>query len=333
MANAAARRSHSERQIHRIGVFLCRHHSMASVALVMDAFRMANQVPGGAHRFALTRVSEDGAPVAHPDGTLVVEGPVALLPQMDVVVIPSLWTHGEDAVADNPALVRVLKALPARVLVATMCTGAYLLAASGRLNRRRATTHWMLADGLQDRHPEVRVEAAQNLTHDGPLICSGGSLAAVDACLYIVQLLAGRETARALARLLVTDLQRGPQSQYAPPSGWRRHGDREVRQLEAFITAHHAETLTLDQLAARAHISVRTLQRRFLAATGLTPIQYQQGVRIERSKDLLESERLAVQDIAAQVGYQDRVAFGRLFKKMTGMTPAAYRRQHVKKAP
>lgn len=314
---------------HRIGVFVCRHHSLASLGLVMDTFRMANHVPGSRHRFALSRISEDGAAVDHPDGALAMDGGLALLREMDVVVIPSLWTHGPQAVADSPALVAALRGLPPRVLVATLCTGAYLLAASGRLNQRRATTHWMLADGLQAAYPEVLVEAGHNLTHDGPLICSGGSLAAVDACLYTVQLLAGRDTAQALAQLLVTDVQRGPQSLYTPPSGWRRHGDREVRQLEAFISQHHDQALTLGALAAQVHVSVRTLQRRFLAATGLTPIQYQQAVRIERGKALLEADRLPVQDIAAQVGYQDRVAFGRLFKKTTGMTPAAWRQRHT----
>jgi len=314
------------KQVHRIGVYLCRHHSLASVGLVLDTFRMANQVPGQ-HRFALSRISQDGQPVPHPDGTLAVDGGLALLADVEVVVIPSLWSHGDAAVADNPALIDALRALPPQVMVATMCTGAYLLAATGRLNERQATTHWMLADGFHDRFPDVRLKASENLTHDGNMICSGGSLAAVDACLYVVQLLAGRDMAREVARMLVTDLQRGQQALYAPPHGWRQHADGEVRRLESYIADHHDQTLKLEGLARQIHVSVRTLQRRFLAATGMTPIQYQQAVRIERGKDLLEADKLAVQDIAAQVGYQDRVAFGRLFKKATGMTPAAYRQR------
>lgn len=314
------------KQVHQIGVVVCRHHSLASVGLVFDSFRMANQVPGK-HRFALSRISQDGLPVPHPDGALAVDGGLSELARMDVVVIPSLWAHGDEAVADNPLLIQALRALPPKVLVATMCTGAYLLAASGRLNQRQATTHWMLADGFHERFPEVLLQPAENLTHDGNFVCSGGSLAAVDACLYIVQLRAGRDMARELARMLVTDVQRGPQSLYTPPQGWRQHADADVRKLEAHIAEHHAEGFTLDELASLIHVSVRTLQRRFLAATGLTPIQYQQAVRIERGKDLLESDHLPVQEIAAQVGYQDRVAFGRLFKKATGMTPAAYRQR------
>ncbi|RZL01591.1 MAG: helix-turn-helix domain-containing protein [Rubrivivax sp.] len=314
------------KQVHPIGVVLCRHHSLASVGLVFDTFRMANQLPG-THRFALSRISQDGQPVPHPDGMLAVDGALDHLARMELVVIPSLWAHGDAAVADQPLLIAALRALPPRVLVATMCTGAYLLAASGRLNHRRATTHWMLADGFQARFPDVHLQSSENLTHDGNLICSGGSLAAVDACLYIVQLMAGRDTARELARMLVTDVQRGPQALYAPPQGWRQHADAEVRKLEAYLADHHADTVTLDELAGQIHVSVRTLQRRFVAATGLTPLQYQQAVRIERGKDLLESDQLPVQEIAAQVGYQDRVAFGRLFKKVTGMTPAAYRQR------
>lgn len=314
------------RRHHRVGVFLCRHHSLASLALALDTFRMANQVPR-ADRFEIHRLSADGHPVPHPDGTLAVDGGLEQLPQMDLVVVPSLWTDGPAAVAENAAAIAALAQLPEQVLVATLCTGAYLLAASGRLDGRTATTHWMLADGLRARYPQVDLRPTENLTQDGPLICSGGSLAAVDGCLHAVQLLAGRDTAKAVARLLVTGLDRGPQTLYTPPTGWKRHADREVRELEDWIAHHHAEPFTLQELAARVHMSVRTLQRRFVAATGFTPIQYQQALRIEQAKDLLEGDRLPVPEVAARVGYQDRVAFGRLFKKATGMTPAAWRQR------
>jgi AraC family transcriptional activator FtrA len=313
------------RQVHRVGVLLCPQLSLASLGLLLDVFRMANQLPN-AHRFELTRVSEDGASVVHTDGDLRVEGDASLLAGMDLVVVPSLWTEGDAAVAGNPRMVAALRKLPERVLVA-MCTGAYLLAAAGRLDHQRATTHWMLADALQQRYPAVQVQPDANLIAQGNLICSGGSMAGVDACLHAVQMLAGQDTAKALARMLVTHVSSGPQTQYMPPYGWRRHGDREVRQLQSHIEARYAEAMALDDMARLIHVSVRTLQRRFAAATGMTPMQYLQAVRIERSKDLLEAERLPVPEVAERVGYQDRVAFGRLFKKTVGMTPAAYRQQ------
>lgn len=314
---------------HRIGVLICRQHSLGSYGLVLDAFRMANQLDAG-HVFELTRVSQDGQPVPHPDGSLTVDAGLEALASMDAVLIPSLWLNGPQAVAEQGGLVQALSQLDDSVLVATLCTGAYLLAASGRLNGKQATTHWMLADGFQTRFPQVQVQAQNNLTHDGQLVCSGGSLAAVDVCLYVVQLLAGRDVSRNLARLLVTDLTRGPQTLYTPPQGWRRHADQEIHHIEAYIAGHHDQALSLDQLAQRMHTSVRTLQRRFLAATGMTPIQYQQAVRIDRSKDLLEASAMPVGLVAEQVGYQDRVAFGRLFKKVTGLTPAAYRQQRAR---
>jgi len=315
------------KRVHQVAVFLCRHHSLASIGLVLDTFRMGNQVPG-LHRFQLHRVSEDGRSVPHPDGELHVDTGVRQLADVDLLVIPSLWTNGEQGVSESPALIAALATLPARVKVAALCTGVYLLAASGRLDHRPATTHWMLADGFAARFPAVLTQAEANLTVSDGLICSGGSLAAVDACLHAIQELAGADCAQALARMLVTDLSRGPQSLYTPPAGWRHHGDHDIRQLQRHIEQAHAEVLTLAALAAHVHMSVRTLQRRFLAATGATPIQYQQQVRIERSKALLASGGLPVPDVAEQVGYQDRVAFGRLFKKLAGMTPAAYRQKH-----
>lgn len=170
---------------HRVGVLVCEEVSLASLGLLMDVFRMANFLPG-AHRFELTRVSETGAVVHHPDGDLKVDADLAALAGMDLVVAPSMWMMGPQAVKRHPRLVAALAALPASVLVATMCSGAYLLAASGRLDGRRATTHWLLADGLQARYPGVHVDASLNLIEQDGLICSGGSLAGVDACLHAV---------------------------------------------------------------------------------------------------------------------------------------------------
>ncbi len=313
-------------QLHKVAVLVCPQHSLASVALVLDAFRMANQL-SGLHRFELHRVSEDGRPVAHLDGLLAVDAGPECLCGMHLVVVPSLWTQGEEAVAQHPSLVRALGDLPSHVLVAALCTGAYLVAASGRLDGRRATTHWLLAKGLARRYPGVQVDASQNLTHDGGVICTGGSMAAIDGCLHAVQQLAGRQVARDLARMLVTDLQRGPQTRFMPPLGGRSHSDREVKWLQQRMAELAGASWSLQSLAESVHLTVRTLQRRFLAATGATPMAYLQSVRMALSQDLLASERLSVAEVAEQVGYQDRVAFGRQFKKATGMTPAAYRQQ------
>lgn len=318
------------RQVHRVAVVICPQHSLGSVGLVLDVFRMANQMPG-VHRFELIRVSEDGASVTHPDGLLVVDGGPERLQEAELAVIPSLWTQGPAAAASHPMVIAALRDLPASVRVATLCSGVFLLAATGRLDGQVATTHWMLADDLQARHPDVRVQASLNLAQsdaDG-WMCSGGSLAGVDACLRAVQALADRETARSLARMLVTELDRGPQTLYMPPPGWRRHADDDIRHLQDRIEADCATPLSLTELAATIHVSVRTLQRRFLAATGATPIQYQQALRLARAQALLEGGRLSVADVAEAVGYSDRVAFGRLFKRMTGLTPAAWRQRHA----
>jgi transcriptional regulator GlxA family with amidase domain len=141
--------------------------------------------------------------------------------------------------------------------------------------------------------------------------------------------LTDRDTARSLARMLVTEIDRGPQTLYMPPPGWRRHADADIRRLQDRIEADFAEPLSLAELASSIHVSVRTLQRRFLAATGVTPIQYQQALRLTRAQALLEGGRQSVADVAEAVGYGDRVAFGRLFKRQTGLTPAAWRQRHA----
>ncbi len=315
------------RQRHRVGVLACAQVSLGSYGLALDVFRMANQLPS-AHRFDLLRISPDGGPVQHDDGSLNVDAGLDACAGLALLVIPSLWTGGPQAVARHPEVAQALAALPESVGVVTMCTGAYFMAAAGRLDGMRVTTHWALANELQRDFPQLVVDPTPNLIVQGAVLCSGGSLAGLDACLLGVQRLSDVATARDLARMLVVDPHRGPQTAFMPAQGWRRHNDGEVRALQQWMAAHLSQPLTLEGLAAQVHMSVRTLQRRFLAATGLTPMQHLQGLRIDQARALLASERLPVPEVAALVGYQDRVAFGRLFKKMTGMSPAAYRQQH-----
>jgi AraC family transcriptional activator FtrA len=312
----------------RVGVFVCEEASLGSYGLALDVFRMANQLPG-AWRFDLLRISPDGLAVPHGDGDLRVDGGLESLPILDVVVIPSMWDQGAKAVAHHPQVVQALASLSSGVQLVSMCTGGYFLAAAGRLSGRRVTTHWALAEAMQADFPHLQIDPEPNLVAEGGVMCSGGSLAGVDACLMAVQALSDRSTAREVARMLVVDVQRGPQTAFMPAQGWRRHTDSEVRALQAWMADRLAQPLTLACLAEQVHMSVRTIQRRFMAATGMTPMQHLQGLRIDRAREWLESGSLPVPEVAARVGYQDRVAFGRLFKHVVGVTPGAYRQQHT----
>lgn len=311
---------------HRVAVLICPQHSLASVALVIDVFRMANHTEQP-HRFDLCRVSEDGRAVVHADGQLAVDGGPECLAAADLVVVPSLWDQGPQAVKASPRLVAALSRLPRSVRLASFCSGAYLLAAAGRLDGRRATTHWVLADGLARRYPQIRLEPEANVVVDEELICSGGSLAAIDGCMAALRALAGPALVQAVSRLLVTDTHRGPQSRFTPPGAGRRHQDEAVAQVQRMIEERHAETLSLQALAEGVHLTVRTLQRRFQAALHMTPMAYQQALRLEAAMALLTQGRLSVEAVASEVGYTDRVAFGRQFKRHTGLTPAAWRQR------
>jgi AraC family transcriptional regulator, transcriptional activator FtrA len=320
-----APRTHTHR---RVGVLVCEEASLGSYGLALDVFRMVNQLPC-AWRFDLVRISPDGQPVPHEDGDLRVDAGLEALPGLDVLVIPSMWTWGARAVARHPQVALALAGLSPAVQLVSMCTGGYFLAAAGRLAGRRVTTHWALAEAMQADFPQLLIDPEPNLVAEGGVMCSGGSLAGVDACLMAVQALSDRHTAREVARMLVVDVQRGPQTAFMPAQGWRRHADAEVKALQVWMAAHLSEPQTLEELAEQVHMSVRTLQRRFLSATGMTPMQHLQGLRIDRARDLLESGNLPVPEVAARVGYQDRVAFGRLFKRVVGVTPGAYRQGHA----
>ncbi|MEY4767282.1 MAG: hypothetical protein RI907_3955 [Pseudomonadota bacterium] len=317
---------------HRVGVLLCSEVSLGSYGLALDVFRMANQLPG-AHRFDIVRVGPheggESRQIEHEDGWLMSDAGLSALADLGMLVIPSLWTLGAQAVARHPQVCAALAALDPAKPIVTMCTGGYFLAASGRMDGLAMTTHWALAQDMQQQFPGVQLDPEPNLIEDGAVICSGGSLAGLDACLLGVERLSDRSTARGLARLLVVDARHAPQTAYMPPQGWRRHADGEVRALQTWMAEHLQEAITLESLAEQVHMSVRTLQRRFLSASGQTPMQFLQALRIDRARELLEGDKLPVPEVAAQVGYQDRVAFGRLFKKLVGVSPGAYRQQHA----
>lgn len=312
----------------QVAIYLCRHSVVSSVMAAMDAMRLANRLAGRSV-FALKRFSVDGNTVLGVDAALPVDGDLSVLDGADLVILPAIGAQVDVVIGENRALIERMAGLPMRstqpVQLASLCSGAFLLAASGVVDGRRATTHWSLDAAFRQRFPKVRLNIDAAMTHDGPVLCSGGAQAGLDLCLYLVELHGGRELARRTAEALVYELDRGPQSQYRLLVPANQHDDSVVWALQQWINVHYAENLSLQCLADQAHITERTLLRRFKAATGLTPNDYVQRVRLEAAKARLELAGSSIDEIVAAVGYEDRATFSRLFKRLTGQTPAGYR--------
>lgn len=239
-----------------------------------------------------------------------------------VVGGPGVQTHREDA-----ALVRGLARLAGRARrVASVCTGAWLLAEAGLLDGRRATTHWAACDDLAARFPEVRLEADRLFVEDGPVWTSAGVTAGMDLALAFVERDLGRDVALATARWLVMFVQRsGGQSQFSAQLSAQLAERDVLRELQAWIAEHPEADLSVPTLARRAAMSPRHFARVFRAQVGQTPAEYVERTRVEVARRLLERTGLDLGEVAAACGLVSPPRLRRAFVRQLGVAPSDYR--------
>lgn len=278
-------------------------------------------------RFRVTAASIDGAPTTTPYGVGVVpQAAIAAVEHTDIVVVPASGLALDAQIDRHRAALPWLRDRHARgAHVAGICTGVGYLAAAGLLDGRLATTHWAVADDYRQRFPDVRWQTELFVTEDERVLCSGGVYAAIDLSLYLVEKFCGHEIAVRCAKSLLVDMPRRHQSGYAMLPVSRPHADERIRAVERHIEDNYADNLSVEALAALAHMSARNFIRRFKAATGRLPGNYVQTVRMSAAKTMLEVGSRSVQEIGEAVGYVDAAFFRSLFKRHTGMTPIEYR--------
>jgi len=211
--------------------------------------------------------------------------------------------------------------------LASNCGGAFALAATGLLAGRPATTHWFFAEQFRERFPDVRLESDRMVIDDGDIVTAGGLMAWTDLGLRIVERLLGPTVMMETARFLLIDPGGREQRNYASFAPRLTHGDEAVLKVQHLLQAKEGRVGGVSELAAEAGLEERTFQRRFKAATGMTPIEYSQHLRVGKSRELLEFTRRTVDQIAWSVGYEDAAAFRKLFHRITGLSPNEYRQR------
>lgn len=275
----------------------------------------------GRSPYALTLAAMPGAGAAVTLTGQTVRG-LDALEEADTVVVPGTRTPVAGVDEATVAALRAAHARGARIV--TICTGAFVVAAAGLLDGRRATTHWAWAAELGRRHPAVQVLEQHLYLDEGQVITSAGILAGVDACLHVLRLDHGQAVANSMARFLVSAPHRqGDQAQFVETPAPDDGGD--LAPLLAWVEANLAEPHTLEALAHRARLSVRTLSRRFRAATGSSVLAWVTARRVERARVLLETTGLPVGEVAHACGFSEETL--RLhFLARTRTSPSAYRR-------
>lgn len=213
--------------------------------------------------------------------------------------------------------------------LSSVCAGAFVLAQTGLLDERPATTHWALADAFAQRFPDVRLDIAKLLIDDGDLLTAGGVMAWIDLGLRLIEQLTTPAVMITTARMFLVDPAGREQRHYSDPAPRLTHGDTPILRVQHWIQAHHGQRLTMAAMCGQAQLGERTFLRRFQSATGQTPTAYVQQLRVSRARELLESSTQAIDRVAWSVGYEDPSAFRKIFQRIVGLSPGEYRRRFV----
>jgi len=253
---------------------------------------------------------------------------------VDVVIVGDIYTPSDLPLAGHFAteIAWLRRMHDGGAVLASVCTGSLLLAATGLLDGRSCAGHWSYLDRFRVDHPRVRFDPALilDLANEGEgLITTGGGTSWHDLALHLIARYCGLRPATETAKI---HLLAGHEDGQLPFSSMTRRGpvgDATINDAVAWIVEHHAGPNPVSRMIERSGLTPRTFSRRFLAATRYRPIDYVQAIRIERARELLECGDDPVDDVGFTVGYQDPTFFRRLFKRTTGLTPAAYRRKYA----
>jgi len=278
-------------------------------------------------RFNVTTASANGRAVLC-DGPIHTK-PMAAIHEVrstDLIFIPTTGLSLDDVAERNAAVVPWLKRWHKRgTAIASVCSGVGLVAASGLLDGKCATTHWALAPRFREKYPKVKWMPELMVTEDQNFYCGGGVHAALDLSLYLVEKFCGHEVALQTSKALLIETPRAWQAGFALIPLKTEHNDNDIARAQDWLHENFHRTFPLEAPARRVGMSMRNFVRRFKQATGDSPLNYLQKLRIAAAKRLLENNHRSMQEISEAVGYHDVAFFRALFQRHTGVSPSAYR--------
>lgn len=318
-----------------VSVYVPRQAVIEGISPAYRLFKSANQFLASVGQPPLFAVEFVGLErqVKAQDGEYVVNMHrlVNEVTQTDLVVIPPLYGNMAAALAENEEAIPWIRQMYAQgAELASLCVGAFLLAETGLVDGKQASTHWAYYSEFRERFPEVEVVDGSIITDEGRIYSSGGANSLWNLLLYLLEKYTNRDMAILAAKFFAIDIDRDSQSAFTIFVGQKDHADNEIKKAQDYIEANYAERLTIEDLADRVAMNRRTFERRFKAATRNTVIEYMQRVRVEAAKRAFEASRLNVSEVMYDVGYTDTKSFRDVFKKITGLTPVEYRGKYAR---
>jgi transcriptional regulator GlxA family with amidase domain len=304
----------------------------SAVVGLLDSFQLANRWSAETSRaskpeprFAV-RIVAARATIVGSSGVTFASEPFEACGRVDIAIVPPIFGEVESTLSANSAITTWLTRSAQRGgVAASVCTGAFFLAAAGLLAGRRATTNPLFAPAFRRAHPDTTLMLERRLVDEGRVLTAGSTTAFLDLAVYLIERFAGHDVAVLTAKALNIDKNHRSQLPHFLPFADKSHGDAAVLGLQAWLEEHLIEPVQIEHLARRGGMSQRSLNRRFRSATGHTPLEYLHRLRVEVAKHHLETTDLNVQDITLRVGYHDARSFSRLFRERTGLSPREYR--------
>jgi len=244
-----------------------------------------------------------------------------------VLLLPGNTVAPSEDVSDSPLIPWLRQKHSQGTILAAVCGGVFILARTGLLTGRQATTHWAFTDQFAAQFPDILTETDSMVIDYGDVVTAGGVLAWADLGLRLVERLLGPSIMAQTARYMNVDPSGREQRFYSGFEPRTKHGDEPILKAQRWLAANRESAVTVADAARRAGLEQRTFLRRFVQATGMRPSEYQQRLRISRAREMLEFTRTSVDNIALSIGYEDVGGFRRVFRKIVGLTPSDYRRR------
>ncbi|CAB3776704.1 GlxA family transcriptional regulator [Paraburkholderia caffeinilytica] len=321
--------------MHRAAILAYDNCYAFSLGGFADILQVANshlkkQNGGVGDRYEWHFVSQHGGPVRTSNGLEVSTQPIPSRQRFDLVFVPSAHYAGQKAfdkllASQSMACDWLITQWNAGACIAANCTGTFILAKTGLLDGRTATTTWWLADQFRAKFSRVDLKVEPVITEVDRLICAGASASYLLQTIHIVERLSGPTIASLCAKTMLVDVSQTKQPPYLPLLAEKAHGDSLVHRAQHQLQKNMMKAVRISTLATELGVSERTLIRRFQAALDQTPLRYLQSLRIEAARGLFEASDLSIEEVAVKVGYSDASSFCRLFKERVGLSPGAYR--------
>jgi transcriptional regulator GlxA family with amidase domain len=250
-----------------------------------------------------------------------------------LIIVPSLNHNYIDALKGNHEIIHwIKKQYNLGAEIATICTGAFILAASGLLNGKNCSTHWSVSDNFRDMYPNINLQTDKLITDENGIYTNGGDYSFLNLMIYLVEKYYDRQTAIYCSKVFQIEMDRISQSQFVIFNGQKLHDDEMVQQAQTYIENNIDKKISIEQLSSKFAIGRRNFDRRFIKATGNTPLEYAQRVKIETAKKAFETNRKTITEVMFEVGYSDLKAFREVFRKITGISPLEYKAKYYKEA-